>query len=74
MPCFENRHTFCPGNVQQVSAAQFERWLDEASPDALEAFGRAWFPRWFSIEAPMGPPPLLLARGQGPHGGRMVGR
>ena len=78
MTCFENRCTFNPGNVQEVSEEKFERWLEQATPDALEAFGRARFPRWFSTEAPMPPMPRLWARGQSPRkpqpsGGRLVG-
>lgn len=42
-----NRGNFHPGRVGMV---EFQRWLELAPPDQLEAFGRALFPmRWSCV-------------------------
>ena len=61
-------HDFRPGDPEGTSFAMFEQWLEQAPPDKLEDFGRAWFPRWWSCWARIrtgAKPPLLRPRGQG---------
>ena len=36
------------GDPTQTSHEMFEHWLEQATPERLEAVGRAWFPRHWS--------------------------
>jgi hypothetical protein len=58
---------FRPGDPEGTSFEMFEQWLEQASPDKLEHFGRTRFPRWWSCWARIriGAKPLLHPCGQG---------
>jgi hypothetical protein len=58
---------FRPGDPNATSGEMFEQWLEQATPERLERFGRTWFPRLWSCWARirLGQKPPLQPCGQG---------